>query len=374
MAVSAPSNQQQPSDRPAQDRDADQDSDERRGLSRRGWTVLFSFLLVVALGLLGGFVRVPYVALGPGPTFDTLGDYQGAPVVKVDGTKSYQDRGQLRMTTVSLNDDVSLFSALSMWASGRYALDPREQYFKPGESEEEVEKENVRQFQDSQSQAETAALRHLRKPIRVIAKEVVAGSPADRDISPGDKLLNVNGRQIRSAENLMDSLKNSKPGERVSVTFQHEGAPQRTIRPVLAEHPDKEAGGRGFLGVSPAERADVPFDIKIELEDVGGPSAGLMFALAIVDRLTEKGLADGKHIAGTGEINERGRVGQIGGISFKLVAAREAGAKVFLVPAANCAEARDNAPDGLRLLKVSTLSDAVRGLVALRDGRPAPEC
>lgn len=336
--------------------------------------MLFSVVLVLVLGLLGGFVRVPYVALGPGPTFDTLGKYQGAPVVKVNGTRSYKDTGQLRMTTVSLSDDVTLFGALGKWMSGRYALDPREQYFKPGETEEDVEKENVRQFQDSQSQAETAALRHLGKPMKVLAKEIFAGSAADKQLKPGDELLEVNGREVRSAKNVVNALADTKPGQRVSVTYRRSGQQPRTVKLTLGEHPDKEAGGRGFIGLSPAERADVPFDIKIELEDVGGPSAGLMFALAIVDRLTEEKLASGKHIAGTGEIDGQGNVGQIGGITFKLVAAREEGAKVFLVPSANCAEARQNAPEGLRLIKVNKLDDAVQSLRALRDGRPTPEC
>ncbi|MQA11210.1 MAG: PDZ domain-containing protein [Pseudonocardiaceae bacterium] len=334
---------------------------------------MFSFFLVVVLGLLGGLVRVPYVALGPGPTFDTLGDFRGSPVINVDGAQTHRTTGQLRMTTVSLTDDVTLFGALGLWISGRYALDAREQYFKPGETEEEVEKENVKQFRDSQSQAETAALRQLGKPIKVLAKEIVANSPADHKLAPGDELLKVHGKDITTQEDVTEALKGTRPGQTISVTFQHRGQ-QRTVPLKLAKRPPDLRGDFGFIGLEPAERADVPFHISIKLEDVGGPSAGLMFALAIVDRLTEQNLAAGKHIAGTGEIDDRGDVGEIGGITFKLVAAREAGANTFLVPEGNCAEARDNAPDGLRLIRVGTLKEAMNALSALRAGRPTPSC
>ncbi|WP_255375480.1 S16 family serine protease [Saccharomonospora sp. CUA-673] len=118
----------------------------------------------------------------------------------------------------------------------------------------------------------------------------------------------------------------------------------------------------------------MPFTVDISLEHVGGPSAGMMFALAIVDRLDEEKLLDGRTVAGTGEINSRGEVGAIGGISFKVVAAKEDGAEAFLVPADNCAEAAAAAPEGLKLLRIETLDDAVDGLRALRDGREAPTC
>lgn len=353
------------------------DRQPRPGLSRRGWTLLVSAVLVAVFGLLGAFVPVPYVALGPGPTYDTLGREAGAPIIEIDGRKTYPTSGELRMTTVALNDDITLFGALGLWASGRYALAPREDYFPPGESDEQVKRENVQQFQNSQSNAEIAALREVAKggnldlQVDVLAENVVAGSPADHVLTAGDQLLVINGRQIGTAEDVYAAVSDTRPGETISMTFQHDGQPRRTESVTLAQNPD---GAQGFLGLQPVERADVPFEIDITLEDVGGPSAGTIFALAIVDRLTPGALIEGKHVAGTGTINADGEVGPIGGISFKVVAAREAGATVFLVPADNCAEAATAAPDGLRLVKITTLDSAVDALQDLAAGRPAPSC
>ncbi|WP_211330294.1 YlbL family protein [Prauserella muralis] len=333
--------------------------------------MLFSGVLVVVFALLGAFVRVPYVALGPGPTYDTLGTVDGERVVTIDGEQTYPTRGELRMTTVSLNDNVTLFGALGLWASGRYAIAPREEYFQPGQTDEEVRRQNVQQFQDSQSNAEVAALRRLGYPVRVVVKEVVSDSPADRVLKPGDRLLRVNGQRIGNEDDVREALADTRPGQSVSLTFQRDGQPPRTESVTLARHPD---GPQGFVGMQPIDRADVPFEVDISLEDVGGPSAGLMFALAIVDRMTPEDLVSGERVAGTGEITEKGEVGAIGGISFKVVAAKEAGASVFLVPEDNCAEAAAAAPDGLRLVKVSDLNGAVSALENLRNGQPVPSC
>ncbi|WP_342768621.1 PDZ domain-containing protein [Amycolatopsis palatopharyngis] len=347
--------------------------DSGNRLSRRGWTLVVSGVLVVVFALLGTFVQVPYVALGPGPTYDTIGLDDGKPVVNVDGEETYPTEGELRMTTVSLNDEVTLFGALGLWVSGRYALAPREDYFKPGETDEEVKRENVKQFQDSQSNAEVAALRRLGYPVKVLAKEVVAGSPADHVLAAGDELVVVNGKKITKEEDVRTALEGTRPGETISLTYQHEGQPERTESVTLAQHEDP-AQEQGFIGLVPIDRADVPFDINISLEDVGGPSAGLIFALAITDRLTPGSLVGGEHIAGTGEISEKGEVGAIGGISFKVVAASEAGATTFLVPERNCAEAAAAAPDDLNLVKVGDLDGALSALEDIREGRQAPSC
>jgi PDZ domain-containing protein len=231
----------------------------------------------------------------------------------------------------------------------------------------------VEQFQNSQSNAEVAALRRLGYPVKVLAKEVVAGSPADHVLAAGDELLKVDGTKITEAEDVRTALADTRPGETVSLTIQHEGQPKRTESVTLAQHEDPQQT-QGFLGLVPIDRADVPFDVDIALEDVGGPSAGLIFALAITDRLTRGSLVGGERIAGTGEITATGEVGAIGGISFKVVAAREAGATTFLVPERNCAEAAASAPDGLTLVKVDNLDEALGALEDIRAGRKAPSC
>ncbi|MGB3437997.1 MAG: S16 family serine protease [Actinophytocola sp.] len=351
-------------------------TDNPRGLTRRGWTVAVSFVVVAALALIGGFVKVPYVSIGPGPTYDTLGDVNGQAVIEVDGTKSYPTSGQLRMTTVSINDEVTLFDALGRWVSGRYALAPRDEYFGPGQTQEDLERENKVMFQDSQSAAETAALRLLDNPVKVIAQEITRGAPADKVIQPGDRLWVVNGKNIAVQEDVREALQGTKPGQTVSITFQHEDEAKKTVDVKLGKAADFGSDDRpeGFLGLAPADRADVDFETTIHLEDVGGPSAGLIFALAIVDTLTPGQMENGRTVAGTGAIDVKGNVQPIGGIPFKLIAANEDGAGTFLVPADNCAEAKSNAPEGMQLVKVETLAGAVEALEDLDAGRTPPRC
>jgi PDZ domain-containing protein len=342
-----------------------------RGLSRRTWTLLLSLVLVVALGLIGGFVQVPYVALGPGPTYDTLSSVNGTQVVAVSGQKTYKTDGQLRMVTVSLTDGITLFGALGLWMSGRYSLAPREDYYQPGESEQQVEQQNVQEFKQSQSNAEVSALRYLHYPVDVVAQTVVDHSPADRRIAPGDKLIEVNGKKVASVEEVQNSLVDTSPGQTVDVVVQTGSQAPRDLKIKLGSSPDRK---QGFLGITSASFAEVPFKIDISLSDIGGPSAGLMFALAVVDKLTPGDVNGGMSVAGTGEIDDVGNVSPIGGIPFKLVAARDAGATVFLTPADNCSEAETHVPSGLRLVKVTSLSSAISELADLKAGKPVPGC
>jgi Lon-like protease len=345
-------------------------------LTRRGWTIVLSFVIAAVLGLVGGLVRVPYVSLGPGPTYDTLGSVNDQVVVQVEGEKTYRTSGQLRMTTVSISDDISLFGALGLWVSGRHALMPRDEYIGPGQTEEDLQRENTKMFQDSQSDAEVAALRYLDYPVKVVAQEVTRDAPADEVLEPGDQLIEVNGRPIDVQEDVREALEGTRPGQRVSITFQHEDEKERTRTVALGKASDFGSDDRaeGFLGLLPVDRADVDFETTIHLQDVGGPSAGLIFALAIVDKLTPGEMENGHTVAGTGEIDVKGNIGVIGGISFKLDAASDAGATTFLVPAGNCAEAKANAPEGLRLVKVDTLATAVDALEDIEAGRTPPSC
>ena len=333
---------------------------------------MISVVLVVAFGLLGGFVRVPYVALGPGPTYNTLGEDGGTPVINIDGQCTYPTAGNLNMTTVSVADHLSLLGALGMWVSGRYALAPREVYYPPTKTEQQIEQENTEAFNDSQTSAETAALRHLGYPTKVVAGQVVKGSPADAVLDAGDQILSVNGRPITDAAALQAAVGGSPPGQAVQLTFRHGDEAPRTVPVPLAPAPDGRPNG--FLGVAASGQPDVPFRIDISLADVGGPSAGLMFSLAIVDKLTPGELNGGKFVAGTGEITDTGQVGPIGGIPFKMTMAREAGATIFMVPAGNCAEAKSQAPDGLQLVRAGTLDEATKALDTIRAGGVPPSC
>lgn len=341
-------------------------------MTRRTWTLLTSVVLVVAFGLLGAFVRVPYVALGPGPTHDTLGEHDGKQLVRIEGEKTFPTSGHLNMTTVSLTDQLTAFGALALWISGDHALAPRELYFPPDKTEKQIQRQNTRAFRDSQTTAETAALGYLGYPTKVIAEEIVADSPADGVIEPGDELMSADGEPVTNPTTLTDALRDTRPGDRVRVRLRHGDQPPRVVTVRLAERPDDQP--QGFLGVQPAARPDVNFDVDISLPNVGGPSAGLLFSLAIVDKLTPGQLTGGKFVAGTGEIDGTGKIGRIGGIGFKMVKARAAGATYFLTPKGNCAAAKAQTPEGLRLVKVGSLGDAVNALKAIKAGKTPPRC
>lgn len=341
-------------------------------MNRRTWTLLTSVVLVVGFGLLGAFAPVPYVALGPGPTYDTLGEEGDTPVIGIEGERTYPTAGHLNMTTVSVTDQLSLFGALSLWASGRYALTPREVYFPPDKSQQEIEQENTAAFDDSRTTAETAALSYLGHPTEVVVGQVEEEGPAEGVLRPGDRLLGVNGEPVRTTSALHEALAGTAEGEPVDIKFQRDGGPERSTTIRVGEHPHEPE--QGFLGIGITERADVDFDIDIRLADVGGPSAGLMFSLAIIDKLTPGELNGGEFVAGTGEISPEGEVGPIGGIPFKMTKAEEAGATTFLVPAENCAEAAAQSPDDLQLAKVATLDDAVEALDDLKQGQQPETC
>jgi Lon-like protease len=327
-------------------------------------------VLIAIFGVLGGIAPVPFVSLGPGPTYNTLGQVGDQVVVNIVGQQTYPTKGELNMTTVAVGNDLTLFSALGRWLSGKYSIVPHDEIYPPDRTEDQVQKEQAQAFVDSENNAETAALAYLKYPMRVLVNSVVDGSPSQGKLKPGDQLIMVNGKTLTGAEQVRQALADTTPGQVIDVRYQR-GGTTGTEKITLGSRDDRQ---NGFLGIEPANQADVPFTITISLADVGGPSAGLMFALAIVDKLTEGELNDGKFVAGTGEITTDGQVGPIGGIPFKMAAARAAGATVFLVPADNCLEAKQRAPEGLRLVKVETLAGAVQALDALRTGGSPPGC
>jgi PDZ domain-containing protein len=334
-------------------------------------TLAIGVLVLLALVGVAGTLPVPLVALGPGPTFDTLGAVGGKPVVNVTGRPTYPTTGHINMTTVQVFDGLSAFNALRFWASDQNELVPRAAVYPPGKSNDQVQRENTAQFNDSENNAEVAALTYLKQPVRVTVGSLIPGAPAAGVLKEGDQLLSVKGQEVVSPAQVSEILTTTRPGDQVPLSYRRGDGPvvEGTVK--VGVRPN---GPQGFLGITPEGQPLDANQIVISLGDVGGPSAGLAFALAVIDKLTPDDLAGGKFIAGTGEIYPTGLVGQIGGISLKMIAARQEGATVFLTPAANCAEAAAHTPAGLKLIKVTTLSDAVDSLMALKQGRPTPEC
>lgn len=336
-------------------------------MTQRIVTLLACIALAAAVGVIGAVVTIPYVALGPGPTFNTLGTVDGKKVVQIEGERTYPAPGHLNLTTVSVINGVTLWGALEYWVSGQRALVPRNQIFAPGLTREQIKEQSQRRFDRSTSAATLAALRYLGYPTTVVVRRVEPKAPAQGELSRQDEIVAVEGRPVDSAGQLVERLSDSHPGDVVTLRIDPGKAPVRQVDVTLGPGPEQH----GYLGVIVGTEPAVDFDIDVTLTEVGGPSAGLMFALGIVDKLTPESLTDGEFIAGTGTITPTGEVGRIGGIQHKMTSAYDAGAEVFLVPAKNCDEAVPGAPEGLQLVKVTTLADAIHDLEGLRaGGRP----
>ncbi|HET9944827.1 MAG TPA: PDZ domain-containing protein [Actinomycetes bacterium] len=346
-------------------------------MSRRTLTLAVAGFLVVLLSAVAALLPVPYVALEAGPVTNTLGSVGKTKLIRIDGRETYPVKGNLDLTTVHVlggpGSQLGLVTALRGWLDDDVAIVPEDTVYPPGETAEQAEKESAAEMRDSQENATTAALRELGIPVEITSfvQDVPEGSPSSGKLEAGDELVAIDGTPVAGGTQLRELITAHDPGDDVQVTVRRDGAEQtETITTERAED------GRAIVGITTRDEADYPFTVEIKLEDVGGPSAGLMFALGIVDKLTPGSLTDGAHIAGTGTIDDTGHVGAIGGIPQKMLGAKRAGATVFLAPAGNCDEAKETVPDGLRLVKARTLSSAVSSLEQLAEGRTEglPRC
>ncbi|MGW6980728.1 YlbL family protein [Streptomyces sp. NPDC054932] len=359
-------------------------------MPRRTATMLASTLVLFALLCAGLFIKVPYSEMSPGPTVNTLGDSHGAPVLNISGRKTYPTSGHLNMTTVRVTGadyDMSLVEAVYGWLAGDNIVVPHENLYPNGKTDAESTQENAEEFSQSQQSAKVAALKQLGIPVtaRVIVSSVVKASPAEGRLHAGDVIKAVDGTAVTAPEDVAKLVTKHKPGEPVEFTIvpakeAAEAAKANNEAPgsskVTITAGKAEGDGHAIVGIRAGSDHAFPFTIDIKLADVGGPSAGLMFALGIVDKLTPEDLTGGKFVAGTGTIDDAGKVGPIGGIQMKTIGARQAGAEYFLTPVENCASAASNVPDGLTLVKVATIGDATKALEKISKGDTAglPQC
>jgi PDZ domain-containing protein len=345
-------------------------------MSRRALTLLLAGFLVLALGVVGAFRPVPYVVLSPGPTENTIGEVDKKPVIAIKGRQTYPTSGALSLVTVAYQGgpaaQIDLLTALRGWIDPTVAVVPQETIFAPNRDPKDVEEENTVEMTNSQDSATAAALNELKIPytmaVAVVSTE--KGKPADGKLRKGDEIKAVDGKQATDVEIVGNTVKAHKPGDDVVFTVTRGKETLDVTLPTVAG-----PTGQPQVGVLMQAKYKFPFDVDINVGDVGGPSAGLMFSLGILDKLTPGELTGGKKIAGTGTIEPTGEVGAIGGIQQKMVGAKDAGATIFLTPPGNCAEAMKAVPDGLRLVRADTLHDAVVALDALRTGKGnVPAC
>ena len=346
-------------------------------MRRRNLTLLLGTLLAFALALAAAAVTVPYVALGPGPAYDTLGTVRegGAskPLLRVTGHPTYPTTGELDLTTVGVQDHITLAQALKGWLSPGTEVVPREILFPPSQSTAQVDKQNAADMVASQNSATTAALSELGLAGRpyVSVRGIAKDAPAFGKLQTGDVITTVDGTAVTTQAELRTRISARAPGAPVQIGYLR-GGRQGTATLTTGRSTDTPV--RAVIGIEPGTGTNSPIKVTISLQDVGGPSAGLMFALGIIDKLTPGSLTGGRHIAGTGEITDEGKVGPIGGIAEKMIGARRKGATVFLVPADNCADAKASRPSGLQLIRAATLQQALTGLRVLTSGGTPVSC
>ncbi|MHA7262507.1 YlbL family protein [Arthrobacter sp. TMN-37] len=333
--------------------------------------------LTLALGAAAVLLPAPYVLEAPGPTFNTIGEARSQPLIEISGRETFTPEGQLDLTTVYVsggpNGDVSIFDAFRAWIDPEQTVRPEELVYAPGTTRSQIEERNTVSMISSQESAIAAALGHLDIPYEesLTVVDLAEGSASEGLLEPGDTITSISGTAVRNIDTLRSTLADTG-GAGVDLGVLRAGSPEK-----VSVTPKQSPEGDYQLGVLLTSEFEFPFDVTIALDNVGGPSAGSMFALGIIDMLTEGDLTGGRHFAGTGTIDSTGAIGGIGGIQQKLVGARDDGAEFFLAPAENCAEVIGHVPDGLKVVKVATLEEAVNAVEVLgsgRDGSGLPTC
>lgn len=328
---------------------------------------------VIALLVYGSVAKLPYATYQPGGTLDVLGtdpDASGAEVVQVDGRRAYRDDGELLMTTVQVSQVAprgeepgdNLWSLLSTWVGSDNAVYPYEVVHPEPTTREQDREEGQLQMASSQDAAVEVAMSELgiEVPQTIAITGFTPGLPAEKVLEVDDIIRTVDGKPVDSADRLVELISNAPAGKPLRIGITRDGKDREVdVTPV-------EEDGRSLIGISPeVADYDFPFEVKININPaIGGPSAGLIFSLAVYDTLTKGSLTGGHVVAGTGEIAPDGTVGPIGGIAQKIAGARDAGAELFLVPIDNCGEALQADPGDMRLVMAQTMHDARLSLQA----------
>jgi Lon-like protease len=344
-------------------------------MSRRSLTLAITGLATAAAIVVAVLFPVPYVILQPGPTLNTLGkDSSGKALIAITGHRVYPTSGHLNLVTIGYHGGpgmhLSVFQALRAWLSPSDAVVPQSELFPPGQSVQQTQAQDTEQMASSQELATVAALNelHIKYQTQVEVLTTVAGYPASKSLKAGDVIEAVDGQPVTGQSSLSSMITAHPAGSAIRLEVLRAG---KTLMLSVAS---KLSGGTAVIGVQVQQQYKFPFNVQISVGAIGGPSAGMMFALGIIDLLTPMNLAGGKFIAGTGEITASGQVQPIGGIQQKMVGARDAGATVFLAPAGNCGDTAGAVPAGLKIVKVATLSQAVSDLEAIKAGKAVPSC
>jgi PDZ domain-containing protein len=349
-------------------------------MTRRSVAGLLAVGLLLVLVVVAARMPAPYVTISPGPTVNVLGSENGKPIVQISGHRTFPTTGQLRLTTVSITNpdaQVSLAQALTAWVRNDVSVIPREAMYPSTDTADEDRTQSAAQMVNSQDTATAVALSALgyRLHSYVEVTGVTQHGPSAGRLQTRDQIVTLDGTRVRQPQGLLDAMAKVKPGDTVRVGVRRGGAP-RDVRITTRRATDNPK--QAVLGIIIGPAWQFPFHVGLGLSDaIGGPSAGLMFALSIYDRLTPGSLTGGKVVSGTGTIAPFGQVGPIGGIQQKIVAAGNSGARLFFVPKDNCAEAMQAPRSGsMRLVMATSFKGALSSLktYAKDPSAPLPRC
>lgn len=349
-----------------------------------GLALALAALLVASVALMN-IITVDKVIYRPAGVHDTLGEINGDPVVHVEGLETFETSGSLDFLTILI--DGGPRSDVTAWDWLLAELDPAttvyetDQIYPPDVTAEQIQDQNVEMMQRSQNGAAVVALRAIGVdvPEDVKVAQIVKDAPAADTLEVDDQILTVDGTKIAKPAEVSDILQGFEPGDVVPFSVLRDGEELSLEVPTGESDPnpdEPDAALRTVIGVYLVSDYELPYVVTIDAGNVGGPSAGMMFALAIYDKITPGALTGGLNIAGTGTINSDGQVGGIGGIHQKMYAAERAGVDYFLAPAENCDEVVGNIPDGLKVARVETFEQARDLVEALGEGQdvPLPQC
>ena len=333
-------------------------------MSQRTRAGLIAACLLAVLWAVAAFTALPYVTYSPGPTVDILSATEGKEKVQVSGHEAYHDDGELRLTTIYVDDpqeSVTLLELLKAYVDPDEAVYPRSAVYAPDETDESSERMSTVQMVSSQDSAVATALTELGYEVDEVVEvlDVSDGLPADGRLEVRDVLLEVGGRPITQAQDVVEAVDAAAVGEPLEFVVRRDGDE------VTVDVTPREVDGDKRVGITPGSGFTFPFDVRVDIGDsIGGPSAGLMMALAVYDTLTPGSLTGGHSIAGTGTVTKDGKVGPIGGIQQKIAASRDVGSELFLVPADNCDGVAGVDPEEMTLVRTSTMRDAVKSIEA----------
>jgi PDZ domain-containing protein len=334
---------------------------------RRRWIALVVVAALFGVAVLGAaVVEVPYVALRPGSTRPVTEQ------VLVEGAPSYPPQESIAYTTVSIGP-TTLFEALAGWLDDDVDVVP-EAAVRQGRSDAENRRYNAQLMDTSKLTAIAVALERLGEDVDItttgtIVRRLYEGTPAEDVLQIDDVIVAVDGEPIDEIEEVRDLLQVGGPGATHTLTVERPPGSDTlvdveiTTIPASDDEPD-----RAVIGIAPEDRIvdfEFPFDVTIDSGNVGGPSAGLAFTLAVLDVLTPGELTAGHKVAVTGTIQLDGRVGPIGGGAQKAITVRDSGYEVFLVPSAELEEVREAVGDDVRVIGVDTLDEALEALDSL---------